>query len=103
LILPNEEHIDVAVRELFKEIGLTLTVDDLTMLSNNHVRVPLHTGKHQHVYVFAVFVPIPYVTTILHTPPKVSQAVTAQSTITPDGSYVVPSTIDIDGLTLVLH
>jgi 8-oxo-dGTP pyrophosphatase MutT (NUDIX family) len=27
-ILPYEEHVDAAVRELFEEIGLTLTVDD---------------------------------------------------------------------------
>jgi 8-oxo-dGTP pyrophosphatase MutT (NUDIX family) len=31
LILPSEELVDAAVRELFEEIGLTLTVDDLTL------------------------------------------------------------------------
>jgi ADP-ribose pyrophosphatase YjhB (NUDIX family) len=36
-ILPNEEHVDAAVRELLEETGLTLTVDDLTFLSGNHV------------------------------------------------------------------
>jgi 8-oxo-dGTP pyrophosphatase MutT (NUDIX family) len=36
-ILPKEEHIDAAVRELFEENGLTLTVDDRTLLSGNHV------------------------------------------------------------------
>jgi hypothetical protein len=45
------------------------------------------------------YVPIPYVTASLRTPSKVSQAVTAHSTINPDGSNFVPSTIDIDGLT----
>jgi 8-oxo-dGTP pyrophosphatase MutT (NUDIX family) len=36
-ILPNEEHVDAAVRELFEETCFTLTVDDITMLSNNLV------------------------------------------------------------------
>jgi hypothetical protein len=40
-ILPNEALFDAAVRELFENTGLTLTVDDLTLLSGNHVRVPL--------------------------------------------------------------
>jgi hypothetical protein len=52
------------------------------------------------VYLFAVYVQVPYVTANLRTPPKGSQAVTAQSTINPAGSYVVPSTIGIYGLTL---
>jgi ADP-ribose pyrophosphatase YjhB (NUDIX family) len=29
-ILPNEEHVDAAVRDLFDETSLTVTVDDLT-------------------------------------------------------------------------
>jgi 8-oxo-dGTP pyrophosphatase MutT (NUDIX family) len=45
-ILHDEELVDTAVRELLKEIGLTLTHDDLTMLSNNPVRVSLHEDKH---------------------------------------------------------
>jgi ADP-ribose pyrophosphatase YjhB (NUDIX family) len=40
IVLPNEEHVDAAVRELFKETDLTLTVDDLTMLSGDVVCVP---------------------------------------------------------------
>jgi 8-oxo-dGTP pyrophosphatase MutT (NUDIX family) len=45
-ILPHDEHVDAAVRELFEENGFTLAVDDLTMLSNNsYVRVPLHEGE----------------------------------------------------------
>jgi hypothetical protein len=36
----------VAVRELLEETSITLIVDDLTLLSNNHVRVPLYDGKH---------------------------------------------------------
>jgi hypothetical protein len=44
--LPKEEHVDGAFRELFAENGLILTVDYLTRLSNNHVRVPLFTRKH---------------------------------------------------------
>jgi 8-oxo-dGTP pyrophosphatase MutT (NUDIX family) len=38
-IFPNVENVDVAVRELFEEIGLTLTPDDFTMLSNKPGRV----------------------------------------------------------------
>jgi 8-oxo-dGTP pyrophosphatase MutT (NUDIX family) len=40
-ILPNEEHVDVAVRKLREETGLILTRDDLTMLSDAPVRVAL--------------------------------------------------------------
>jgi 8-oxo-dGTP pyrophosphatase MutT (NUDIX family) len=38
-ILPNEEHVDAVVRELLEESGLTLTSNDLTMLSDVPVRV----------------------------------------------------------------
>jgi 8-oxo-dGTP pyrophosphatase MutT (NUDIX family) len=38
-ILPNGEHVDAAVRELFEETSLILTPDDLNMLSSNPVRV----------------------------------------------------------------
>jgi 8-oxo-dGTP pyrophosphatase MutT (NUDIX family) len=100
LILPNEESFDAAVRELSKETGLTLTVGDLTLLSSNRVRAPLHAGKHQLVYVFAASVPVPYVTAKLRTPAKVCQAVTAKSTIHLDGIYVVPLIVAIDGLAL---
>jgi 8-oxo-dGTP pyrophosphatase MutT (NUDIX family) len=51
-ILPNGAPVDAAVRELFEENGLTLTSDDLTMLSGNPVRVPLQDGRHQLVHVF---------------------------------------------------
>jgi 8-oxo-dGTP pyrophosphatase MutT (NUDIX family) len=44
-ILPNEVHVDAAVCELLEEIGITVTVDDLTLLSGNHVRVPLPVGQ----------------------------------------------------------
>jgi 8-oxo-dGTP pyrophosphatase MutT (NUDIX family) len=39
LISPNEEHVDAAVRELFEENGLTMTVGDLTMLSNHPMQL----------------------------------------------------------------
>jgi hypothetical protein len=78
------------------EIGLALPVDDLTfvfasrsMLASNHL-----------VYLFASFVPVPYVHANLRTPAKVEQAVIAQSTIYHDGTYVVPYTSDVDGLSL---
>jgi ADP-ribose pyrophosphatase YjhB (NUDIX family) len=72
--LPNEEHVDVAVRELLKETDLTLTVDDLTLFISNHVvRVSLRGWKRQVVCVFSAFVPVPYVTTNLQTPTNVEQ------------------------------
>jgi 8-oxo-dGTP pyrophosphatase MutT (NUDIX family) len=40
-ILSHEAHIDAAVREWFEETCLTVTVNDLTRLSGNLVRVPL--------------------------------------------------------------
>jgi 8-oxo-dGTP pyrophosphatase MutT (NUDIX family) len=76
-ILPNEEHVDVAVRELFEETGHPLTSDDLTMLRNKPVRVSLPEGEHHLVYAFSTYVPVPYVTANLPTPPKVSQVVIA--------------------------
>jgi hypothetical protein len=50
------------------------------------------------VYVFSAIVLAPYVTAHLSTLAQVEQGVTTQSTINPDGSYVVPATIGIDGL-----
>jgi ADP-ribose pyrophosphatase YjhB (NUDIX family) len=96
-IIANEEHVDAAVRELHEETGLILTPDDLTLLSDAPVRVALPEGQ-QLVYVYSAS--IPYVTTHLRTPAQLEQAVTTQSTINPDGSYVVPETLDIGGLNL---
>jgi hypothetical protein len=76
-----------------------LTPDNLTLLNDAHVRVALPHGQ-QLVYVYSAFVPIPFVTTHLRTPTQLEQAVTAQSTINPDGSYFVPETLDIGGLNL---
>jgi 8-oxo-dGTP pyrophosphatase MutT (NUDIX family) len=39
--LTNEGHVDVAVRELLEETGMTLIVDKFTMLSGKVVCVPL--------------------------------------------------------------
>jgi 8-oxo-dGTP pyrophosphatase MutT (NUDIX family) len=44
-VAANEEPVDVAVRELHEETGLTLTPDDLTLLSDAHVRVTLPNGQ----------------------------------------------------------
>jgi hypothetical protein len=41
-----------------------------------------------------------FATSHLRTPAQLEHAVTAQSTINPDGNYVVPETINIDGLNL---
>jgi 8-oxo-dGTP pyrophosphatase MutT (NUDIX family) len=61
-ILPYEEHVDAAVRKLHEETGLSLNSDNLTLLSNYPVRVSLHERKHQLVYVFSAYVPVPFVT-----------------------------------------
>jgi ADP-ribose pyrophosphatase YjhB (NUDIX family) len=98
-VTANEEPVDAAVRELHEEIGLILTPDDLTLLSDVPVRVALPVGQ-QLVYVYAASVPVPYVTTHLRTSAQVEHVVTSQSTINPDGSYVVPETIDVGGLNL---
>jgi 8-oxo-dGTP pyrophosphatase MutT (NUDIX family) len=76
-ILLNEEHVDALIRELLEEIGLTLTSDDLTILSDTPVRVALLGGRRHHIYIFSAIVPVPYVTTNLRTPPKLEQAMTA--------------------------
>jgi ADP-ribose pyrophosphatase YjhB (NUDIX family) len=98
--LPNEEHVDVVVRGLLEETGLTLTFDDVTLLSDAPVRIALPEGQRQFVCVFSAYVPVPYETTNSRTPAKLEQVVTTRSTINPDGSYIVPATIDIDGLSL---
>jgi ADP-ribose pyrophosphatase YjhB (NUDIX family) len=98
-VTANEEHVDAAVRELFEETGLILTPDDLTLLSGTSLRVALPVGQ-QLVYVYSASAHVPYVTTHLRTPIQLEHVVTAQSTINPDGSYVVPETIDIGGLNL---
>jgi 8-oxo-dGTP pyrophosphatase MutT (NUDIX family) len=98
-ILSNEEPVDAAVRELHEETGLVLTPDDLTLLSDALVRVTLPEGL-QLVYVYSASIPVMFATNNLRTPAQVEQAVTPQSTINPDGTYVVPETINIDGLNL---
>jgi hypothetical protein len=76
-----------------------LTPDDLTLLSDAHVRVALPEGQ-QIVYVYSASVPVPSAASHLRTHAQLEQAVATQSTINPDGSYVVPETIDIGGLNL---
>jgi ADP-ribose pyrophosphatase YjhB (NUDIX family) len=98
-VTANEEHVDAAVRELHDDTGLILTPDNLMLLSDAPVRVALHVGQ-QLVYVYTACVPVPYVTTHLRTHAQLEHDVTSHSTINPDGSYVVPETIDIGGLTL---
>jgi 8-oxo-dGTP pyrophosphatase MutT (NUDIX family) len=98
-ITPDEEHVDAAVRELHEETGLILTRDGLTLLTDAPARVALPLGQ-QLIYVYSASVPVPYVTTHLRTPAQLEHAVTAQSTINHDGSYVVPETVDIGGMSL---
>jgi ADP-ribose pyrophosphatase YjhB (NUDIX family) len=98
-VTTNEELVDVAVRELDEETGLTLTPDDLTLLSDAPVRVALPKGQ-QLVYVYLASVLVPFATSQLRTHAELEQAVTAQSMINPYGSYVVPETLTIGGLNL---
>jgi hypothetical protein len=85
---------------LRKPLEVTLSVDDLTLLSGKPVRVPIIAAKYHLVYVFSASVLVPYVIAYLRTSAKVKQTVTAQSTINLDGNYVVPATVGIDGLSL---
>jgi 8-oxo-dGTP pyrophosphatase MutT (NUDIX family) len=62
-VLPSEE----PVRELHEETGLTLTPEDLTMLSDPPVRVALPEGR-QLVYVYSASVPVLFATSHLRTP-----------------------------------
>jgi hypothetical protein len=84
-------------RELLEEIGLTLTVENLTLLTDVAFRVPLPDVKLQHVYVYSTSVHIPYLNANRRTLAKVKHVVIAQSTVHRDDSYVVLTTIDIDG------
>jgi ADP-ribose pyrophosphatase YjhB (NUDIX family) len=93
-VTANEEPIDVAIRALHEETCLILTHDDLTLLSDAPVRVALPVGQ-QLVCVDTASVPVPYVIAHLRTPAELEQGVTALSTINPDGSHVVPETIDV--------
>jgi 8-oxo-dGTP pyrophosphatase MutT (NUDIX family) len=91
----------VHVRELFEEIGITLTVDDLTLLSGAHFRVPLSGSQLYHVYVYAASVHVPFLSASMRTPANVEQAVVAQPIIYHDGTYIVPATLAIDGLKMI--
>jgi 8-oxo-dGTP pyrophosphatase MutT (NUDIX family) len=51
-ILRNEEFADAAVSELFEETGQTVTVNDLTLLIGNLVRVPLPIRQYDFIHVF---------------------------------------------------
>jgi ADP-ribose pyrophosphatase YjhB (NUDIX family) len=79
--LPNEEDISACVRELCEETGLTLIVNDLTMLSGRDVREQLPDCKTLHIYVYAVFVHVPYVIANLRTQIKVERCEHSQSIV----------------------
>jgi hypothetical protein len=84
---------------LNEETSILLTHDDLTLLRNNPVRVSIPEAKHQLVYAISAYAPVPFVPPNIRTTAKLIQVVT-QSTINPDGTYVVSATIDIHGLSL---
>jgi hypothetical protein len=99
-VLPDEKHVDVAVREVHEKTGLLLICDDLTLLSSNPVRVSLHEAKNQLVYGFSAHVPFLFISPNISTPSKLIQVLTTQSTNNHDGTYVITAKIDIDGLSL---
>jgi ADP-ribose pyrophosphatase YjhB (NUDIX family) len=74
-VTANEAPVDAVVREIHEETGLTLTPDDLTLLSDAPVRVPLPKGQ-QIVYVYSAYIPVPFATSHLRTPPQLEQAIT---------------------------
>jgi 8-oxo-dGTP pyrophosphatase MutT (NUDIX family) len=91
-ILPNEEHVDVVVRELHEETGLIVTHVEFRSGSR---RITLWATS-PCLRLFGVFSRSVH----LRTPAHLEHIVTTQSTINPDGSYVVPATIDMHGLSL---
>jgi ADP-ribose pyrophosphatase YjhB (NUDIX family) len=99
--LPNVAPVDAAVRELFLKAGLALTVDDLTLLSDNPVRLPLPASHHHLVHVFSASIHVPYVTANLRTSAKVEYPLIDQSVVHLYSTYVVPTTIDKDGLSIM--
>jgi ADP-ribose pyrophosphatase YjhB (NUDIX family) len=98
-VTANKEPVYDAVRELHEENGLILTPDDLMMLSDALVRVALPDGQRL-VYVIRLPFPCRTLRFTCELLLNIEQASTTQSTINPDGSYVVPETIDIGGLNL---
>jgi ADP-ribose pyrophosphatase YjhB (NUDIX family) len=72
-ILPNEEPVDAAVRELHEKTGLILTPDYLTLLSGEPVIVTLPQGR-QLVYVYSATVPVLFAATNIRTPAQVEHA-----------------------------
>jgi hypothetical protein len=54
---------------------LTITVDDITILSGRAIPVALPDSETQHLYVYIVYLPAPCVTTKLRKSTKIEQAV----------------------------
>jgi 8-oxo-dGTP pyrophosphatase MutT (NUDIX family) len=99
-ILSNGAHVDAAVREMFEETCLTLTVHDVMMLSGNRVLIPLPARQHQLVHVFSTSVYVLCAIANLRTPTKVEQVVTSEYIAYSDCTYTVTSSVDIDWLSL---
>jgi hypothetical protein len=93
-ISPYEKQVDAAVRELLAENGLTLIVLDLTLVSGNHLRVPLPARKYSLICVLLAYVSVPYVTANQRTRAKLEEAINTMSTVHINCSYVVPTTVD---------
>jgi 8-oxo-dGTP pyrophosphatase MutT (NUDIX family) len=98
-VLPNEELVDAAVREMFEETGMTPIVVDLSMLSGKVVRVLLPDSKTQHFYVYYASIHVPYGNNSLRTSAKVVRVVHSQSIVQRDDSDIVQASNALDGLT----
>jgi hypothetical protein len=62
--------------------------------------VPLSASQYLLVRVFLATALVLYVTANLRELAKVEEAVIAQSSVHHDGSYIVPTIVDIDGFAL---
>jgi hypothetical protein len=59
----------------FSKTGLTITVDDITILSDRAIPVALPDSMTQHIYAYIGYLPAPYVTIKLRTSTKIEQAI----------------------------
>jgi hypothetical protein len=60
--------------DLIEETGLTMNVDDLTMLSGVVVGIPSYQGKQELDYVYLASAHVPYVYVSIRTLAKVEHA-----------------------------
>jgi hypothetical protein len=99
-VLPNEAHV-ATLRVLRRATGMRLLSDDLGLVRNDAVSIPLSEGKKHHVSVFTARVPYGIFNSHFRTlATKVEAAVETKSTML-DGCHIVQATITIDGQSLM--